>query len=633
MKKLIYTIATLFAVAMFFTACETTPDPPGSISGIITDGTNPLQGAAVRLNEVGTQMETGSDGFFQFSDLPAGEYTLTVGQTGFATLQSRPVTVVSGQNAQVNLQLQRTSSSIFGRIVSTAGVPINAAIWLTPGGTIRMAGNSGQYNIPNLQAGRHELRVFAEGFMPGGSSIDLSAGVDYEVVITMTANEGNLSMNKSHIDMGATQNAAGFSLVNSGDTELAWSITNTADWITRIEPESGIVPPNSSEGVVFTINRSRLSPHSDENYATLIARTTTVGDGSTAGLLVIVSGTGDGTNITIGDGDFVTIHGLVVQTQDLGGVMNWATANTTCGDSRIGGFSDWRLPTIGELALLYSNRNVIGGFVTDAQSTYWSSTGSFDTWNNRWNYDIIAMANGQQSRVSQFNTNRVRCVRLPATLPAVSTLAPTNVTANAATLNARIDNPSDIGFTERGFVFSSTFQNPTIYDDPSVTTRRVVSGTSTYFSANVAGLVTGRTYHVRAYVINSNGVVYGESRNFVADSIRDYIVLQADGIMVQRNDISAGATWTAAGNLCRDSRVGGYSNWRLPTRGELTTLFNNRTTIGGFVTTGSILYWGDTGSTTAWTPWADALNFTTGAFSQPSPHNSNRVRCVRPITP
>ena len=211
--------------------------------------------------------------------------------------------------------------------------------------------------------------------------------------------------------------------------------------------------------------------------------------------------------------------------------------------------------------------------------------------------------------------------------PSVTTLAATNVTANTATLNGKIEFQGDPAYTERGFVYSNSFPNPSIEDDANSTTKRVVSGTSTEFSANISGLTAETTYNVRAYATNSNGTVYGASVSFKPTAIVDYVVLQSEGIMVQKNDISSGTDWTSASNLCKASRIGGYSDWRLPTRGELTALYNNRTAIGGF---SSAWYWsGDSSGSYNYPYWA--VNFNNGTVSNYSSSNSYRARAVRTL--
>ena len=216
----------------------------------------------------------------------------------------------------------------------------------------------------------------------------------------------------------------------------------------------------------------------------------------------------------------------------------------------------------------------------------------------------------------------------PPTPPVVTTLAATNVSLTTATLNGRIDEAGEPAFIERGFVYSASFQNPTIEDDDA-TTKRVVSGTSTEFSANISGLTTEQTYYTRAYATNSNGTVYGASLSFKPTAIVDYVELTAAGIAVQKTDISNSTiNWSSANNLCNNSIVGGYTNWRLPTISELGTLYTNRTTIGGF-TTG--WYWSSSVGTNG-NSYHQSCDFSTGTvYANDANSASNRARCVRSL--
>ncbi|MDR1544643.1 MAG: carboxypeptidase regulatory-like domain-containing protein [Prevotellaceae bacterium] len=71
-------------------------------------------------------------------------------------------------------------------------------------------------------------------------------------------------------------------------------------------------------------------------------------------------------------------------------------------------------------------------------------------------------------------------------------------------------------YTERGFVYSTTAQNPTIEN-----TKIVVSGSGSTgnFTTNVTNLVMGQTYYVRAYATNAVGTVYNQSRTLDFNAI------------------------------------------------------------------------------------------------------------------
>lgn len=217
--------------------------------------------------------------------------------------------------------------------------------------------------------------------------------------------------------------------------------------------------------------------------------------------------------------------------------------------------------------------------------------------------------------------------------PYAKTLAATNITQSAATLNGEIVFAGDPAYTERGFVYSSTFSNPTIDDPASSTTKRIVSGTSTLFSANVDGLTENAVYHVRAYVKNANSTVYGESVEFSPkDPNLNVISIPSLGLMIQKYDISSGANWNDAKTLCQNSTVGGYTDWRVPTVGELRSLYDygvsvnwNENLVGVFMRTGNAYYWSSTISN-----YYYSVDMSSGSsFNSSNGSGTCRVRAVR----
>jgi hypothetical protein len=93
-------------------------------------------------------------------------------------------------------------------------------------------------------------------------------------------------------------------------------------------------------------------------------------------------------------------------------------------------------------------------------------------------------------------------------------------------------------------------------------------------------------------------------------------------LAVQLTDITTDASWSSANSLCSNSTAGGLTGWRLPTQSELTTLYNNRTAIGGF-TTG--WYWASTSCSSGHVQKSFS-NGDTGCYS-----DSERARCVHTL--
>lgn len=104
----------LFACAMLLcitTSCDddfVDYDVLGTITGTVIDldTHEPIQSATVTLSPSGMNTFTGSDGYFEFLDLNARQYTVTVQKTGYVT-NRKTVTTVAGGNVNISLTLQK----------------------------------------------------------------------------------------------------------------------------------------------------------------------------------------------------------------------------------------------------------------------------------------------------------------------------------------------------------------------------------------------------------------------------------------------------------------------------------------------------------------------------------------------
>ncbi len=229
------------------------------------------------------------------------------------------------------------------------------------------------------------------------------------------------------------------------------------------------------------------------------------------------------------------------------------------------------------------------------------------------------------SSVTSFTTNEVYA--------SVTTLEPTNIDIDTKTaiLRGRIDDKGNPAYTERGFVLSTLFENPTVND-----TKIVISGTGTgEFEYRITSFsLTANTY-VRAYAINEKGVSYGNSLilfDVECFDKGDYMVCSIQGILVQKTDISGGSFHhDTAISHCQNSTVGGLTGWRLPTKNELLYIYAHKQQIGGL--TGD-RYWtsdreGNSGTSYNYYWVIDMSNG--GIISERYDYN-RPVRCVRTLS-
>lgn len=107
-------------------------------------------------------------------------------------------------------------------------------------------------------------------------------------------------------------------------------------------------------------------------------------------------------------GDYIILGtlGIAIQKQDVGN-GTYSSMNTVCENSSIGGYNDWRLPTINELSGVYNLKDKIGGFQTNY---YWSSTYEYSKYGSK--YSALNFKNGViQNNFTSDNNFFARAVR------------------------------------------------------------------------------------------------------------------------------------------------------------------------------------------------------------------------------
>lgn len=111
MKIRFSTILMAFAMLLCVsTSCDDgliEVDTMGTIAGSVVELNtgDPVQNATVTLSPSGKNTYTGSDGAFEFLDLDARQYTITVQKTGYET-NRKQVTTAAGGVVEVKITLK-----------------------------------------------------------------------------------------------------------------------------------------------------------------------------------------------------------------------------------------------------------------------------------------------------------------------------------------------------------------------------------------------------------------------------------------------------------------------------------------------------------------------------------------------
>jgi hypothetical protein len=257
--------------------------------------------------------------------------------------------------------------------------------------------------------------------------------------------------------------------------------------------------------------------------------------------------------------------------------------------------------------------------IQDNKTSEGNETGEFTS-------NITGLAGGTIYYVRAYATNSIGTAYgneiTFTTITAIPTLTTDTVLKASETTalsggNITLDGGSPI--ISRGVCWN-TSKNPTIQDN------KTLDGSGLgRFTSSITGLTFGLTYYVRAYATNSVGTAYGAEIKYntlvVGDSYQGgkigYILKPTDagyidgeihGIIVSPTDLSTGAIWGCEGTvinvnssngqqntikilatcstpgiaarLCGDLVLGGYSDWYLPSMGELHKIFLNNSVIG-----------------------------------------------------
>ena len=108
MKKTLF-FALLCGALAFFSSCEpVTYDTFGTLTGTVVEMAtgDVIAGALITLSPSGKNTYTGADGFFEFQDLDAQQYTVTVQADGYST-NRKTVTIIAGATERVNITLDK----------------------------------------------------------------------------------------------------------------------------------------------------------------------------------------------------------------------------------------------------------------------------------------------------------------------------------------------------------------------------------------------------------------------------------------------------------------------------------------------------------------------------------------------
>jgi hypothetical protein len=185
---------------------------PPLVGHIIAPGGFPIDGAEVKVKDIGQPTRTDSRGAFTIADVPKGQFTISVRKVGYlpatyivdwpAEKDSLKIEMLPSRTELDTVKVTAQLKVLGGIVVNERGNPIAGATVDLLGvrnGTVT-TGSDGWFTFKNVKTGPVVFRVLAEGFDGKTQSANLSDSRG--VVVHMTAIDMTLSKRKRDIAAG-----------------------------------------------------------------------------------------------------------------------------------------------------------------------------------------------------------------------------------------------------------------------------------------------------------------------------------------------------------------------------------------------------------------------------------------------
>lgn len=584
MKNFIITLLFIISIATIPSCSSDISEDNkyGSIDGSVSDATTgePVPTVRVKLTPGGNSTVTGTDGSFSFLNLEPGEYALDISKEDYKANNAK-VNVRAGNSTLAHLLIERIPSIVTADR-ETLDFGANPSL------------NTLSFNIVNSSYEDLEWEIeercdWITEIKP--KSGILKYGKTEGIVVVIDRENLSQGKNKAVIVIRSSNGSSQMNVIADG-TELpslnildATDVTMSSATLNGIITSKGI-PSYTERGFVYsqesmptlenTIKKLSCAL-TDQNEFSYNLTELEVDKTYYARAYAINSA---GTSYSSNEIMFKTEKSL--PSLKISDVTNITPSSATLNGEILSAGS----PKYKEIGFVYSK---------DAQPTLEKTIEKLQCQvnnNKLFSYNITDLTYDQTYYIRAYAINDIGTAYSSNELsfktiiitPQVNTLDLENIDVSGctATFRGSILNVGEPAYTERGFVYG-TMPEPTINDSKVIAEG---SGEIGNFSKYVTNLPK-TNYYVRAYATTPAGTTYGEEKIVSTE----WIEIPSLGIAVQAKDLGKG-DWDTANALCKNSKLGGYTDWRLPTKEELIVICSNKDNIGGFEN-GST-YWSST---------------------------------------
>ena len=200
------------------------PDAAGTVYGTVTDGTNPVPGATVKLfDSQGVPFKhtmTEDSGAYSMDGIPAGTYHVGVVKNGCRMSETVGITLSGGSTAQVNLTCTADTTLALGAIAGVLTVGDGDTHRALSGAKISLldqtgtavaatyTAEDGEFTFYDVADGAYTMTATADGYAPAATSVTITNGAIANVTMTMVTDSRTYHGTVS----GVIRNGAGTSV-------------------------------------------------------------------------------------------------------------------------------------------------------------------------------------------------------------------------------------------------------------------------------------------------------------------------------------------------------------------------------------------------------------------------------------
>ena len=589
----------------------------------------PIKSAGVELSPGGLKTVTGSEGQFEFTQLNPGSYTLLVTKTGYIDFASNTIVVESAQTAKGDVQIEKLPPAL--KVVNDNRKEISE---LDFGSSVDDVARSFSLFNDGTESLEWQITTTAEWIKSVSKTEGvLSAGATQSLIVTLDRAKLKSGKNTTTLHISSNNGAKQLTIIATGPTLATLNTLPATNVKTTTVTLNGEIltdgsPKYSERGFVY----SESSMPTFEDCIKKVTSTLTDSKKFSAIITGLTQGKTYYARAYAVNGEkevYSTNEISFTPSEYLAQVTTQAVTDISRTNGRAtfhGTIVDAGEPEYTERGFVYatthnpmidSDTKVVasgkgrGEFVANATELVVGNT-----------YYVRAYATNSQG--TAYGEEKVADFK--AISPEVTTISVEVKSSTSAYFIGKITNAGDPEYTERGFIYAK-IQNPTL-DDASVTKVTVAKTSSAQFEKQVT--ISGLSqviFYVRAYAKSSAGISYGTTIKLEHPDYAAYIALPT---FIHNNytyrvhpDLYSRMTWQQAMDACNNLTYGGYSDWVLPSKDVLNTMYIHKNEIGGF---SSNICWSSSeySSSMAW-----AQYFYEGEQSIYDKDRIFRVRCVR----